>query len=204
MTNEKFYLTPLKKTRIRFTIRGSRFIATLTPVADEETASKIIDQVGTEFHDATHHAYACRVGSGSAIVERSSDAREPAGTAGAPMLQILQGSNVSDALVIGTRYFGGTRLGIGGLTRAYRDCARLALEDAVLRKKEPFAEYSLKIAYEELGALTRLVETLEGTVLGLNYSDSVIMHVQLPARESEAFKQGFNSICRGRGVLKEL
>ncbi len=203
-TDDQSYFVPLKKSRLRFTVHGSRFIATLAPADDQEEVSKILDQVRAEFPDATHHTYAYRVGSGSSLIERSSDDREPAGTAGPPMLQVLQGHNISDALVIGTRYFGGTKLGIGGLTRAYRDCARRVLEEAKLKKKEPLQKYCLQLAYEDLGTVTRFIETLEGTIINLDYSDTVTMYIQVPAREEANLRPGFQSACRGRGSIKKL
>jgi len=203
-TDDQSYFAPLKKSRARFTVQGSRFIATLAPVDDQEEVSKILDQVRVEFPDATHHTYACRIGSGSTLIERSSDDREPAGTAGAPMLQVLQGHNISDALVIGTRYFGGTKLGIGGLTRAYRDCVRRVLDKAKLKKKEPLQKYSLQLSYEDMGPITRLIETLEGIILNVDYSDTVTMHIQVPTREEANLRPGFESACRGRGTIKKL
>ncbi len=202
MPTDHFYYAPFKTNRTRFIVHGSRFIATLAPAANESSAREIISSVAAEFPDATHHAYAYRIG--SALIERSSDDREPAGTAGPPMLQVLKGKNVSDVIVIGTRYFGGTKLGIGGLTRAYRDCALRSLEDADLRKKEPLDRYLLKLAYEDLGAVTRLIESLDGAITGIDYSDSVMIKVQIPIRNSTALLQGFDSASRGRGTSGKL
>ncbi len=200
----QIYRSPTSTKRVRFSVQGSRFIATLAPAAYEDTARKVIEKVSSEFPDATHHAYAYRIGSDPATIERASDAREPAGTAGPPMLQVLQGGNISDAVIIGTRYFGGTKLGIGGLTRAYRDCARKALETARFKTKEPLATFKLELFYEDLGVVSRLVESLEGTVLNINYSDNVEIIVSIPSREEETFKNGFKSACRGHGKLAGL
>ena len=115
-----------------------------------------------EFSGATHHAYAIRIGAGPATVERANDDREPAGTAGPPMLQVLQGAGLSDIIVVGTRYFGGVKLGIGGLTRAYRDCAKLCLEQADLVEKEQQARYRIELSYEDIGAAMRHIETMGG------------------------------------------
>lgn len=204
MSLDQSYYTPSKTTRTRFTVQDSRFIATLAALTTESAAREVISSVRAEFPGATHHTYAYRIGSGSALIERSSDDREPSGTAGAPMLQVLQGNNVSDAIVIGTRYFGGTKLGLGGLTRAYRDCARFSLEDTVLKIREPLETYRLKLAYDDLGAVTRLLESLGGKVTGVDYSDSVIMHIQIPTRDSEALLHGFDSVSRGRGASEKL
>lgn len=204
MDSDLAYLTPVKKAGLQFTVQGSKFIATLAPAESEAAGSEILNTISAEFPDATHHSYAFRIGTGSALIERSSDDGEPAGTAGAPMLQILQGRNVSDALVVGTRYFGGTKLGIGGLTRAYRECARLSLEKAVLKTKEPLDSFQLQLAYEDLGAVTRLLESLEGEIIKAAYSEKVILEVSIPARSSESLARGFESACRGRGSFKKL
>jgi putative IMPACT (imprinted ancient) family translation regulator len=118
------------------------------------------------------------------------------------MLQVLQGGNISDALVVATRYFGGTKLGIGGLTRAYRDCARLPLAETVLVTREPLSAILLTMRYEDLGAVSRLLETFSGTVDSVEYSASVTMQIQLPARSSEEFINSFESSCRGQGTWK--
>jgi len=201
MTAGPAYCTPVKKVRTRFTVQGSKFISTLAAVEDEETARLAISEIGREFPDASHHAFAYRIGCGSALVERASDDREPAGTAGAPMLQVLQGGNISDALVVATRYFGGTKLGIGGLTRAYRECARLCLAGAVLQKKEPLREYILKLDYEDLGAVTKLLESLGASVASADYGAAVTMQILIPARKGAVLKKKFQNACRGRGLI---
>lgn len=201
MTADFIYLTPKNPLRRQFNEQGSKFIATLAPAENEEQAKLIIIDISREYPDATHHAYAYRIGAATGLIEKASDDREPAGTAGPPMLQILQGHNISDAIVVATRYFGGTKLGIGGLTRAYRDCARLNIEDAVLVIREPFITYHFKTTYEDYGAVTRLVEAHEGKVIAVEYSDDVAGTVTLPARLTEAFSSGFESACRGRGKL---
>ncbi len=194
-----FYMAPARKARCRFTVQGSRFIGTLLPSAAEDDVGEAILRLQSEYPDATHHAYAFRIGTGSSLVERSSDDGEPAGSAGPPMLQVLQGRNISDAVVIGTRYFGGTRLGIGGLTRAYRDCARFSLEETVLKKKEQLDKYELNLDYEALGPVNRLIESLEGKISAADYTDSVKLTVTIPARLGQEFTAGFEAVCRGQG-----
>lgn len=199
--NQNSYLSPLKTKRIIFSVQGSRFISTLRPVRTEEAARSAIDSVRAEYPDATHHTYAYRIGVGSNLIERLSDDREPAGTAGAPMLQLLQGKSISDALVIATRYFGGTKLGIGGLTRAYRDCARLVLEEATLTRREPLTSCRLRMPYEDLGAVTRLAESSSASIDKVDYSETVEMQLTLPVRCLEELKLGFQSATRGRGNI---
>lgn len=200
MADQLTYQAPVKSARCHFTVSGSRFIANLFPVTSEDLVNAALALIRTEFPDATHHTYAYRIGAGSVLTERSSDDREPAGTAGSPMLQVLQGGNISDALIVATRYFGGTKLGIGGLTRAYRDCARLPLAEAVLVIREPLSLIFLTLRYEDLGAVSRLIETLSGSVVNVDYGASVTMQVQLPTRSSEDFINSFESSCRGQGT----
>ena len=203
-SEESFYKAPAGTTRCRFTVQGSRFIGTLAASATEEVCRRFLSELKQEFPDATHHAYAFRIGAGSGLVERSSDDGEPAGSAGAPMLQVLQGNNVSDAVVIATRYFGGTKLGIGGLTRAYRDCARLSLEEASLKRREPADYFMLELSYEDLGQLNRLIESLGGKIRSAEYTNSVTLKVKVPSRLGQNLTEGFESVCRGRGNWTRL
>jgi uncharacterized YigZ family protein len=193
------YYVPRGKIRITFTERGSKFIADLAPAAGITAAREHLEIIRTEFTDATHHPHAFRIGFGSNLTERSSDDHEPAGTAGAPMLQNLQGNNVSDVSLVAIRYFGGTKLGIGGLTRAYRNCARLSLKTAELILREPLEKYYLCFKYEEIGPVTRFVEGLGGRILAADYSDTVKMTVEIPLRSARELKEGFVSVCRGGG-----
>lgn len=196
---QSFYVAPAKKARCRFTVQGSKFIGTLLPAADEEDVREAILSLQAEFPDATHHAYAYRISTGINLVERASDDGEPSGSAGPPILQVLQGRNISDAVVIGTRFFGGTKLGIGGLTRAYRDCARLSLEKALLKKKEQLNEYELHLDYEVLGAVNRLLESMEGKIAAAEYTEAVKLKVIVPARLANNFIESFDAVCRGQG-----
>lgn len=199
MNFEEGYFSPAGKISCRFSVQGSRFIATLAPAVTEDIARSVLAVVETAYRDATHHPYALRVGSGSDLLERSSDDQEPAGTAGAPMLQVLQGRNISDAILIGTRYFGGTKLGIGGLTRAYRECARQSLNEAKLIEKEPLEIYFLKISYEDIGTVTRLLESINGSIVSATYGEEVMLEVTLPLRQGSSFRAAFQEACRGRG-----
>lgn len=200
MADQLTYQAPANSARCHFTVSGSRFIATFTPVTSEDAVSAALAAIRAEFPDATHHTYAYRIGAGCVLIERTSDDREPAGTAGSPMLQVLQGGNISDALIVATRYFGGTKLGFGGLTRAYRDCARLPLAEAVMVMREPLSSIFITLRYEELGAVSRLLETLSGTVVSVVYSASVKIQIELPTRSSEEFINSFESSCRGQGT----
>jgi uncharacterized YigZ family protein len=196
------YYAPLRSVRSSYSEQGSRFIANLAPACSAKKAKEYIGQVRTGYPDATHHTYVYRIGAGSALIEQASDDREPAGTAGAPMLQYLQGHNISDAVLVATRYYGGTKLGIGGLTRAYRTCARIACEAACLELKEPLVAFNLQCQYEDLGGVTKLAESLNGRVLNVSYADAVTLALELPLRSASLFRERFAAVCRGRGKLE--
>ncbi|NLA12011.1 MAG: YigZ family protein [Firmicutes bacterium] len=198
------YRTLRREVRARFTVKGSRFIGTAAPAAGEKAAQSFIERIREEFPDATHHAHAYRVMEEGALVERSFDAREPAGTAGLPMLQLLQGRNLSGLAVVGTRYFGGVKLGIGGLTRAYRQCARDCIDGGEVVVRERLRYVRLLVSYEEIGALLRLLESLQGEIISTEYGAAVTVIAALPHRAAETARKRFDEISRGSGRWEPL
>lgn len=139
--------------------KGSRFLAWIGPAAGEDAARAALDALAHRYPDATHHCWAWRLGSPPR--ERSSDAGEPAGTAGIPILQALRGAGLSDALAVVIRWFGGTKLGKGGLARAYAAAARAALAALPVVQKAPTVRISLRVPYERVGAVKRLIHPPE-------------------------------------------
>jgi uncharacterized YigZ family protein len=113
------YPVPLKEIRRELIVVNSRFVATLAPVMSVEEAKAFIARIRGEFSDASHNVPAYLVGGGDSLIEHCSDDGEPSGTAGRPALAVLKGSGLGDVAVVVTRYFGGTKLGTGGLVRAY-------------------------------------------------------------------------------------
>ncbi len=125
------YLTIKSLVRDKIKIESSIFIATAVPVDSEETAKGWIEKISREFHAATHNCYAWRVKDRKKKIEKYSDAGEPRGTAGKPILSAIEAEELHNVLVVVTRYFGGIKLGTGGLSRAYRSSAQSALKKAV-------------------------------------------------------------------------
>ena len=114
------YKTIADDVRTRIAVGACRFYASLSPCRSEEEVRSFLSRVKEELPGATHHAYAYRLGVGDALLARCDDDGEPAGTAGPPMLAALEKAELTNVIVVGTRYFGGVKLGIGGLIRAYR------------------------------------------------------------------------------------
>jgi len=153
------YAAPAGESRAEIREKGSRFLAVIGPAADEAAAKAALGALEREFPDATHHCWAWRLGSPPR--ERGSDAGEPAGTAGVPMLQVLRGAGLSDVLAVVVRWFGGTKLGKGGLARAYAAAVREGLQDLPVSVRVPTARLAVELPYEKVGAVKRLLRPPE-------------------------------------------
>ena len=130
--------------------KKSKFIADIYPVKNVEEAENKIKEIKKKYYDAKHHCIAYRIVEEDRIIEKSSDDGEPSGTAGAPMLNILQGSNLRNIIVIVTRYFGGILLGTGGLVRAYSDATKKAIQKSELLFQKDGFEIELETDYSNL------------------------------------------------------
>lgn len=177
-------------------------MAHVFPAEDEKTARHHLGQVRAAHPGATHHAYAYRFCQGSDVFEKCCDDGEPAGSAGLPMLQLMQGRQVADCLVVATRFFGGIKLGLGGLTRAYRRCAALGLTETILKRREPMLHYRLTVEYSSLGPLSRVLQALEGEIIAAEYGARPQLEAKLPARLGKRLEEVFPDTCRGRGKLE--
>src|SRR4051795_6823836 len=149
------YAAPAGESRAEIREKGSVFLAVLGPAADEAAARALLACLEKEFPDATHHCWAWRLGAPPR--ERSADAGEPAGTAGMPILQVLRGAGLSDVLAVVVRWFGGTKLGKGGLARAYAGASREALAGLPVAIRAPVVRLTLRVPYEQVGAVKRLI-----------------------------------------------
>lgn len=149
------YPSPAGEARAEIREKGSVFLAILGPAADEEAAKARMAELARELPGATHHCWAWRLGDPPR--ERAADAGEPSGTAGVPILQVLRGSGLSDVLAVVVRWYGGTKLGKGGLARAYAAAAREAAAGLPVVTRVPTVRLSLRVPYERVGAVKRLV-----------------------------------------------
>ncbi len=143
------FITIQKKTQAEITEKKSKFIANLIPVESVEQAEQVIKEIKKNYHDARHNCIAYRIIENGNIIEKSSDDGEPSGTAGAPMLNILQKNELANILVVVTRYFGGILLGTGGLVRAYSDSILKAIEQSQKIHKCEGLEMLVTLTYNE-------------------------------------------------------
>jgi uncharacterized YigZ family protein len=174
------YVSPRNEARFEQEIRKSRFIGIASPARTEEEAETLIDAIATEFEDATHHCWAYILGDpGAAPRIRFDDAGEPSGTAGRPIVTVLQKRRVGDALVSVVRYFGGIKLGAGGLVRAYSSTASRALDAAGLVPSAPRVEISIRLDYADEQAARHLLARHEAEIVSVSHADSVVMAARI-------------------------
>lgn len=179
------YIIPAQIHRTEIVVVNSRFITTISPVSDVAAAREFISSIRSEMPDANHHVYAFRVGFGQSVIEGMSDDGEPSGTSGPPTLAVLRGSGIGDIVLVTTRFFGGTKLGTGGLVRAYSDSARESLASLPTRLKVPYTRIGVdRIPYSVLELVRRQLDTYQDTSIDdETYTDVVTFIITM--RESD-------------------
>lgn len=175
----KSYKTVKLSASDEFVEKRSRFIGYAKPVKTEEEAQEFIAIIKKEHWDARHNCYAYALKEGA--VKRYSDDGEPQGTAGVPMLDVIEKNEVVDVCVVVTRYFGGVLLGTGGLVRAYTKGAKIALEAARIIKMTVCSECEIKCSYNQYGKLNTLIMNSGGAVDDTAFADDVKMKFHIPA-----------------------
>ena len=160
--------------------KKSKFIANLFYIENREEAEDIIKMQKKKYYDARHNCYAFRVLGEDGIIEKSSDDGEPSGTAGAPMLNILSKMEITNVLVIVTRYFGGILLGTGGLVKAYSNSTKLALEKAEISMLEEGFVYKLELNYSDLENFKYFMKNNEIKILKEEYFENVKLSIFVP------------------------
>jgi len=181
------YLIPAASARVEMMVANSRFITVAERAETVEAARGLIQRMRAEFPDANHHVYAYRVGFPPSVIEGMSDAGEPSGTSGPPALAVLRGSAVGDVALVITRYFGGTKLGTGGLTRAYSEAARMVLSALALERKIQKSRYAFDLPYPLYELATRLLAEHEAQIEDQTFSGEVSLYIVLPTERSAAF-----------------
>lgn len=166
------YTAPRATFQKELEIKKSIFLATLISVKDEEEAQEALAKMKKEKRDATHNCSAYRIGT-ERIYEKSSDDGEPQGTAGHPMLHVLQMNELTNTLAIVTRWFGGIKLGAGGLTRAYTQSLADAVKEADLVRYTPHEKYTVSFPYTTAGAFENHIKGTDIIVKDRQFSDKV-------------------------------
>lgn len=176
-----------------YEIKKSRFIGVAMPCDSEQSALKQLRQLAGQHPSANHLAFAWRIRAPEGfITDRFFDAGEPSGTAGRPILAPLQGGDLINTVVAVIRYFGGIKLGTGGLTRAYGNAAKLAIDAAEKLPWVEMAQFKLQIDYSQLQMLEYQLKQLHGRIIDQQFTDTVTVIIELPAEHSGSIKEQFS------------
>lgn len=161
-------------------ILGSKFLAAIAPAAIESHATEYLHLRSRRYPDASHHCWAHRIGRPGELIERSSDAGEPSGTAGRPILHALRGAHLENVICVVTRYFGGTKLGTGGLVRAYADAANAVISEAGIVEQKVVRLITLDFDHERTGIVYRALEEFGAHFQQGHYDERAHGHIEVP------------------------
>ena len=187
------YQTIIKEQTAELVEKKSKFIANIYFIESKQEAENKIKEIKKKYYDARHNCISYRVLENGQLIEKSSDDGEPSGTAGGPMLNILQKNNLCNILVIVTRYFGGILLGTGGLVRAYSDVVLKAISKATLTEFNRGIEFCVKFEYNNLGIFKHFCEKYKIHISDLEYGDDVKANIIIKEEDINSFKKSIEN-----------
>jgi uncharacterized YigZ family protein len=201
LTQDQYYQVK-QQCRYEEKVKGSRFIATARRVTSEAEAMALIDEMKKEFHDASHNCFAWKAGVGRTQRYRYYDDGEPSGTAGLPILKAIDARGVSNACIVVTRYFGGTKLGTGGLMRAYGKMAADLLRSCEIEKKYFTETVYFTVGFDFVNVVHNIINTFEAEMKDTKYDEVVNFVVEVKASQLQAFKTKLNDGTNGQVKFK--
>lgn len=182
-----------KKVQAEVIEKKSKFIASLYPVQSIEEAEERIKEVKKKYHDARHNCVAYRIQEKEQLIEKSNDDGEPSGTAGGPMLHILQKNQLANVLIVVTRYFGGILLGTGGLVRAYSDSLQKAIEQSKKVRKCEGVELQIKVEYAEWDKFQHYCKNHHILIINVEYGEFIYCKLELEVEKKQKLMQDFET-----------
>lgn len=184
--------------------KKSKFIGHLFYVESAEEAEQKIKEMKKKYFDARHNCIAYRVLEQGKLIEKSNDDGEPSGTAGAPMLNILQKNNMVNIVIIVTRYFGGILLGTGGLVRAYSNCLMLAIENSIKISKYMGVELEVKLEYKEFENFKYYCKNNDINIINLQYNENIVCQIELEEAKKQKLIKDFETKKINLSKIKEV
>ena len=191
------YLIPAAEAQAEIEVKKSRFVATAVPTFTIEEARAFIARIKAEYSDASHNVPAFLVGFGNSVTAHCNDDGEPSGTAGRPILAVLQESGLGDIAVVVTRYYGGTKLGTGGLVRAYGDATKAVLKILPRAEKVPTHTVMLALPYNLLERVRLLVAEWNGRILDEQFAADITMTMQFTLAKFSGFQEALRELSHG-------
>jgi uncharacterized YigZ family protein len=192
------YVRPAGQFRAELEVLKSRFIAIIECVETTEQARAFLASVHAEMPTANHHVYAFIVGHGASMIEGMSDAGEPPGTAGKPVLAVLRGSDMGDVALVVVRYFGGTLLGTGGLVRAYTEAAQIAIAGVAREQKIDRVQVMLTLPYSLYERGMRTIRQYDAIVIEEDFAEDVTLLVALPLSDVTILELQLRDLTAGK------
>lgn len=198
------YLIPADLARAELIIRRSRFVSAVQAASSVAEARAAIATTRDSMPDANHHVYAFRVGFGNTVTEGMSDAGEPTGTAGPPTLAVLRGAGIGDIVLVTSRFFGGTKLGTGGLVRAYADSAKQVLSLLKTELKVEKKTLGLEMPYARYNVLKHLISDHKGTIEEEIFDARILVIATFAVSDIDRFSAAVRERTAGRVSPVEL
>ena len=187
------FITIRENIQNEIVVKKSKFICNLIKVETQEEAENVIKQIRKKYYDARHNCVAYRVIEDEKVIEKASDDGEPSGTAGGPMLNILQKNNLCNVVAVVTRYFGGILLGTGGLVRAYSDAILNSIQISEKLEKCIGLEAEVKIEYNNLETFKYYCKMNEIFIENIDYTDIIVCKIQLEEKNKQRILDDFET-----------
>ncbi len=181
--------TILENTSVQIVEKKSKFIANIYYVQSQEEVENILKEIRKKYYDARHNCYAYSILTNNGIVNKMSDDGEPSGTAGAPMLNIITKNELTNILVVVTRYFGGILLGTGGLVKAYSEATMQALEKATIVNEEIGYEVEITVLYNEWEKVKYYLEKSNILIIDVKYNEKIVSKIEVTEKEKNKIKE---------------
>lgn len=194
------YYTVKRRTETLLKVEGSKFIAEAFPAFTEQEADERLQAVRKMYFDATHHCFAYAIGERRAAFHYSDDG-EPSGTAGVKIFSAIEAAEMSDVLVVVTRYFGGTKLGVGGLGRAYHEAASSVLKQAETVKRMPVVEMTARLTYTFVTPFMNLCSRSGAVIEHAEYGEDVAFTLLAPAGGEEELVRQLTEMTNGSAAV---
>ena len=198
------YPIPAGQAEVELRFKNSRFIGAAGKAATVEEARAFIGRMRQHFQDASHHVYGFAVGYGTSVTHGMSDDGEPAGTGGRPVLAVVQGAGLGDVVVVITRYFGGTKLGTGGLVKAYTETAQAVLAEVPRQDKVYTVVARLELPYEFYRPCRTLIDMHGGKVEAEDFGARVELCLRISEEQLEKLRGAVQEATSGRGSVEQV
>jgi uncharacterized YigZ family protein len=184
-------------TRTEIVVSNSRFITTIAKCTSADETKAFRERISAEFPAASHYVYAFIISHGNRVTEGKSDDGEPAGTAGYPTLAVLRGSSLGNICAVTVRYFGGKKLGTGGLVKAYTESVQKCLEATLTEENIHFENFTMLVQYKHFSIVERLLQTYSATNVSTNFAEEIAISFDVLPHYTETLNTALKDITGG-------